>query len=344
MSRRAAAALAALAAVGATVAAVTLGAGGERADRLGPAPTRAFAATSFWNAPLARDAPLDPRSPLLSAELLRQVREYTPWINTTDHSTPVYTVAARQRRVSVHLDTPSALYTSPAGAGIVARQLTSVPIPDTARGAAGVNHHIVIWQPATDTVWELWNAHRVPRDPCPWHNERIRGWHAAWGARIASASRSPGINPFPAGATASGLPLLGGLIRLVDWRSGRIDHALAMAIPDIQRGRFVWPATRTDGRYGGPNAIPMGTRLRLDPAADVDSLPMAPAGKAIARAAQRYGIVVRDHADRALVFYGEDPAPTGANPYPAIFSGLSPDRVLRGFPWNRLQVLAVPAP
>jgi hypothetical protein len=136
--------------------------------------------------------------------------------------------------------------------------------------------------------------------------------------------------------------VIGGLIRLDEWKGGEIDHALAMAIPDIKRNAIVWPATRSDGDYGGLNAIPMGTRLRIDPALDVESLSMSPAGKMIARAAQRYGIVIRDHADGAVTFYGEDPAPTGADPYPQIFNGQSPNEVLRGFPWDRLQVLAVP--
>jgi hypothetical protein len=254
----------------------------------------------------------------------------------------VYTVPAGQRRVRVHIDTPSALYTDASGAAIVRKRLHSVPIPVRARGASGANRHVVIWQPSTDTIWELWNAHRPERDGCPWGNERIRGWHAAWGARIRHASASEGVNRFPTGATASGLPLVGGLIRLDEWRRGRIDHALAFAIPDIQRGKFVWPATRTDGRYDGFNAIPMGTRLRIDPAVDVERLQMSPAGKAIARAAQRYGMVLRDHADGALTFYGEDPGPTGTNPYPQIFRGQSPNVVLRGFPWDRLQVLASP--
>jgi hypothetical protein len=307
-----------------------------------PPPAPPFAPSSFWNAPLAADARLHPDQDKLLAELHRQVRRYTPWINTNEHSTPVYTVPADQRRVRVRIDTPSALYTDADGAALVRSRLSSVPIPASARGAPGVNRHVVIWQPATDTIWELWNAHEVPDEDCPWHRNDVHGWHAAWGARITHTSQSQGIDGFPTGATASGLPLVGGLIRLDEWRSGQIDHALALAIPDIQRDKVVWPATRTDGRYDGLNAIPMGTRLRIDPAVDVESLAMSQPGRAIARAAQRYGIVIRDHADGALTFYGEDPGPTGEDPYPEIFGGQSPNAVLRGFPWHRLQVLAVP--
>jgi hypothetical protein len=273
---------------------------------------------------------------------MRQVGIYTPWINTTTYSTPVYTVPADQPMRSIRLDTPSSMYTGAAGAAIVRRQIAQVPIPEGAKTSTGHNKHIVIWQPSTDTIWELWNAHDVPDEDCPWHRNDLHGWHAAWGARIDNASTSEGIVDAPAGATASGLPLLGGLIRLDEWKSGQIDHALAFALPDIKRHAIVWPATRTDGRYDGPNGIPMGTRFRLDPNLDIDALKLDPPVAMIAKAAQTYGIVLRDHADDSLVFYGEDPAPTGANPYRQII-GLRPDRLLRRFPWSKLQALP-PAP
>lgn len=50
------------------------------------------------------------------------------------------------------------------------------------------------------------------------------------------------------------------------------------------------------------------------------------------------GVVVRDHADDSIVFYGEDPAPIGAHPYRDII-GLRPDRLLKRFPWSDLQAL-----
>ncbi len=304
------------------------------------AATRPFAPDSIWNAPLPRDAALAPDSRSLVSELGRQRRFSTPWVNTTEYSTPVFTARAGTPRHDVFIDTPSALFTTPVDAVQVRARLAGAPIPARARPAAGHNRHMVVWQPSTDTMWELWNAYRVPDDPSPWHTDGVLGWHAAWGARIDHVSRSSGANPAPFGATASGLPLMGGLIRLSEWRRGRIPHALALGIPDIAAGRTVWPATRTDGRDTRPRAIPMGTRFRLDPRVDVERLALPPAGKAVARAAQRYGMVVRDHADRTFALYGEDPTPTGRNPYPAIFGGLRPDQVLKAFPWDRLQVVA----
>ena len=44
----------------------------------------------------------------------------------------------------------------------------------------------------------------------------------------------------------------------------------------------------------------------------------------VARAIQRYGMVVRD-VSSVPGFFAEDPTPTGSNPYGQIFQGLSPD-------------------
>jgi len=59
----------------------------------------------------------------------------------------------------------------------------------------------------------------------------------------------------------------------------------------------------------------------------------------LARAAQRYGMVVRDSAG-AVAFYGEDPTPTGNDPWASVWGGRWPNQVLRGeFPWTSLQVV-----
>lgn len=61
----------------------------------------------------------------------------------------------------------------------------------------------------------------------------------------------------------------------------------------------------------------------------------------MARAAQRYGIVVRDQSG-VVVFYGEDPTPTGSNPYAGsagYFGGEYPHRLLARFPWEQLKAL-----
>jgi hypothetical protein len=187
----------------------------------------------------------------------------------------------------------------------------------------------VVWQPATDTMWEFWKTHKA-----------ADGWHAEYGGRLRRVSRSPGYYTGRHrrwGATATSLPLLGGLIRLHELEARTIPHALAMAIPGPGRSS-VPPAQRGDGERRSPTAMPEGTRLRLPPRLDLDRRRLTPIALMIVRAVQRYGVIVRDRAGD-VVFYGEDPTPSGRDPY----EPLSGDAPLTGFPWRRLQVLAVPA-
>jgi hypothetical protein len=280
-----------------------------------------FSPTSFWNAPLAGAAPVAPDSATLVAELERQVASAGAWINTYQYSTPVYTVPADQPTVRVQLDN---------GYPPLQADLESVPLPANASPAAGTDAHLTVYQPSTDTLWELWKAAR-----------QADGWHARWGGRMTNVSTSPGYFAAPLGATGSSLPLLGGLMRIDELRAGHIDHALALAIPSAQKSVFTWPAQRTDGTAAAP-ALPEGTRLRIDPGVDVASLGLPDVARQMALAAQRYGIVVRDISG-AVTFFGEDPTPSGSNPYPALYgSDRYADKVLAKFPWGRLQVLAPP--
>jgi hypothetical protein len=276
---------------------------------------RPFAPDSPWNQPLTADAPQALDSTVLVTELVADVTRFHPWISTTSYSTPVYRVGPRRATVDVVQDTTTWRH-NPA--------FTGVPLPANAKPADGTDASLVVWQPSTDTYWEFWRLHRVGDS-----------WHASWGGRIDHASTSSGVFPAPYGTSASGMALLGGLIRPGEIAAGHIDHALAIGVPNTAP-TFVAPAVRTDGKTLG--GIPIGTRFRLDPSLDVATLHLPRVAAIIARAAQRYGIYVRDTSG-AVPFYAEDPADR-RNPWPALFRNLSPTVILASFPWRRLQVVA----
>ena len=281
---------------------------------------RPFSPDSFWNKPLPADAPIDERSQAYVDGLNWEAWAWGTWINTTEYSTPVYTVSRTQPTVRVQLDKydPS-----------LQAVFEKVPIPKGAKPAAGTDGHMVVWQPSTDTMWEFWRAVKLPD-----------GWHAAYGGRMRNVSTNPGhfTDPPGWGATATSLPLLGGLMRISEVRDGRIPHALALAIPLTRASVYSWPAQRTDGTVVGENAIPEGLRLRIDPKLDLSTIQMSRMTRMMAVAAQRYGIVVRD-VSGAVTFYGEDPTPTGTNPWPGFFGNQYPNRLLDEFPWEHLQAL-----
>lgn len=130
--------------------------------------------------------------------------------------------------------------------------------------------------------------------------------------------------------------MAGGLITRADLKRGEINHALAMAIPQSRYAVWSKPAQRSDGGVDAETAIPGGARFRLDPRVDVDKLDVPPFTKMLARAAQRYGIYVRDTSP-SVTFYGEDPASIGSDPWPKAIAPSAPE-VLRAFPWKDLQV------
>lgn len=174
-------------------------------------------------------------------------------------------------------------------------------------------------------------------------SKQADGWHAIYGGRQTGLSQNIGWmteNPMW-GATATSLPLLGGLIRL-DELSGStaptINHALALALPETRAAVSILPALRTDGNVVSADAIPEGTRFRLPANLDLSKIPMTPFVRSIAVAAQKYGMFVRDRAG-AVALFGEDPTPTGSNPWPALYQGGSIATQLKAFPWDKLQVM-----
>ncbi len=187
------------------------------------------------------------------------------------------------------------------------RAFEKVPLPEDAEPAPGVDGHLTVWQPATDKLWEFFQMRR-----------EADGWHASWGGAIQHVSQSAGYYTrasWPGGqsywgATGTSLPVAGGVITVGELSRGSIDHALALNIPEVRAGEFSWPAQRSDGESRAPDAIPEGARFRLDPRLDLGRLDLPPVVLAIARAAQRYGIVLRDRSS-TVAFYAEFPGGTG---------------------------------
>jgi hypothetical protein len=298
-----------------------------------PAPFRLFAPTSVWNEQLPANAPLDPTSTAVVGAFDQLVAQESPKnqlnINATSWSVPIYTVPASQPTVKVLLKKSSPpLQTA----------LTAVPLPPGAQPAQGTDKHLVVWQPSTDKMWEFWSFENTPTGPA-----------AQWAGAMEKVSTDPGFYNSTAwpraqnswGASASSLPIAAGLITLEDLEKGQINHALALAIPNPRAGVYALPAQQTDGRSLEPLSLPEGAHLRLDPNLNLAALHLPHLILMMAEAAQRYGIIVRDTAGN-VVFYAQDPTPTGTNPYAGpqgYFEGKFPSKLLQSFPWSHLQLL-----
>jgi hypothetical protein len=292
-----------------------------------------FSANSIWNRPDVGSQPAGDQA--LAQELTQEAESEMkqgigPWIETGDDSTPIYVVGADQRCVPVHLEVTQAYGKT------LRTAFARVPLPADARPAAGDDAHLTLIQPSTNSMWEFWHLHRDGDQ-----------WTATWGGAMHDLSSSPGYytsDSWPGaqaswGSTATSLPVVAGTMTISELERGQIDHALALAIPDAKQGEFAFPAERTDGTLTNSVAIPEGTVFRLDPKLNLASLHLPRVIQAMAQAAQRYGIIVRDKTNHAIGFFGEDPTPLGTNPYTRIFDGKSPGVLLQSFPWKYLQVV-----
>ena len=314
-------------------------------------PTRVFAASSFWYQSIPANAPLSPLSATYARNLVAQiVNRYngTTSINTTSYAAPIYFVqSVNGPKTVTWLDGmpifPVSRLTDVGVSdcqnrgwidqGLLA-QLKGVPLPDGVTSAEGTDSEMSIYDLSTHTLWDFWVMRK--------NNGQ---WQTCWGGRIQNTPQSDGIFPHPYGTTATGLPFIGGEITAQELKDGAINHVMGLAIPSPALwSTFSWPANRSDG-YNldkQTNAIPEGTRMRLDPSVNVDALNLTPVGKIIAKAAQKYGFVVWDTAGsvslravnpKTYILAGQP------DPYPALFGGLAYWQVLQNFPWDKMQFM-----
>jgi hypothetical protein len=289
----------------------------------------------MWTTPVEPNAALDPRSTELVNSLKNTIRSTTvagrpPWIAIGKCSYREYVEPATQPNRRVTLTNPTVLWRQS-----LAAAFANVPIPDHAVPTDCSDSVVVVRQPSTNKMWELWKARRT-----------VDGWHAEWGAATNRFSTNPGsYGPndwtgaqYNWGASASSMTLHGGTVLLKEWQRGVIDHAVALTIPQVAAGVWAWPAQRTDGKLTTANAIPYGARFRLDPRLNIDALKVPAATKTLARAVQRFGFVVREQTGWAVGIPSQAPPIGTPSPYPQIFGG-TPGPIMSAFPWDRLQLL-----
>ncbi|WP_432544282.1 DUF4124 domain-containing protein [Kineococcus sp. SYSU DK002] len=302
-------------------------------DFRGPAGTP-FSSVSVWKQDIS-DAPMHPNSAAMVGNVAAQAAKYYGGVaafNAYRYNTSVYTVPASTPRVDVRWHNCQKKNYTPRGLIDAGGQFTQVPIPAGAVPSPGTDGELTIYSPATDQLWEFWQAKKVDGT-----------WQACWGGRIDRVSSDPGYFSNGFGASASGLAIVGGTIGIKEVQAGRIDHALALAIPAPGNwDELSWPAQRSDGYDKSAARVPEGTRLRLDPRIDVDKLKLTPIAKMVARAAQQYGFIVTDKAGCVAVT-AESPAATiaatGVDPWKELMRGKPDYRIMENFPWGSLQAL-----
>jgi hypothetical protein len=174
-----------------------------------------------------------------------------------------------------------------------------VPIPAGAMPGNGTSSDaeapMVVASSATGEEWDLFKA--TPPMAAPKSSGPVCPATANWAATVLTRN-SPGWTGTGTGPSYSGSGILGGggLIRPRDTQmsvGSTWDHALTMSYPHV-RNTFIPPARQTDGPYTDTASLPMGSRIQLDPAFDVNSLAIPEWQKQMLRTMQVYGVIVAD--------------------------------------------------
>jgi len=162
------------------------------------------------------------------------------------------------------------------------------PMPKKAKVEYGSDHHALIVDSSTCTLYEVFALHG-----------KKAGSGAIWNLR-SNALRPAGWTS----ADAAGLPILPGLARHDEVAAGSIDHALRFT---VQRSRkaHVYPARHYASSLTDPNLPPMGLRVRLKASFDTTGFP--PQARVVLEALKRYGMMVADNGSSWYISGAPDP-------------------------------------
>jgi outer membrane biosynthesis protein TonB len=275
--------------------------------------TRPYSATSPFNVPIAAAAHVAPNSAAMVSASLLPYATNANFANSDAWGISI--VNARSTDPLRQVGTFSWGY----GADIAQ---PSVRIPDGAAPTTGSDHHLAVID--GDRELDMWVAGQ----------QADGSWMA--GARTVTSITGSGVAA-PIAGNAAGFALAAGIVRPEEIAAGRIDHALTFTSPYV-RNAIVAPALHGDGSQTDPNAMPMGTRIQLDPSTDISALPRPQ--RIIAQALKDYGAYLTDSSG-SLAIRGE--ASIGRASQGGAADIWSPvgvqDSSLRSLPWARMRVI-----
>lgn len=155
-----------------------------------------------------------------------------------------------------------------------------VPIPGDPRLEGNGDSHMLVLQTGACRLYELYLAKKAGDT-----------WSA--GSTAYFDLNSNRLRPDGWTSTdAAGLPILPGLLRYDEVKSGQIAHALRTTVPHTQHA-YLWPARHLASRSEDHSLPPMGLRLRLK--RDFDISGFSPDARVVLLALKKYGAFVADN-------------------------------------------------
>jgi hypothetical protein len=268
------------------------GASEETSPRIGGCDI--FPADNAWNRDVSGDA-VDPASAALITAMSPDAALHLDLGTTEEYYGIPYTVVpASQPTVPITYGTDGIDYSDESDPGPMPIPLDapieggSTADPDPASG----DRHVLVLQQGSCTLYELYNAERVPG------GFRVSS-SAVWNLSV-NHTRPAGWTS----ADAAGLPILPGLLRHDEAAAGAITHALRFTMPSVRRA-YVAPASHC-GSNTDPSRPPYGLRVRLKAGFDVSSY--SGAARTLLIALKRHGLILADQGSAWYVTGTSDPA------------------------------------
>lgn len=226
-----------------------------------------FPADNEWNRDVSQDA-VDPGSAAYIASIGASRFLHPDFGSDPTYGIPWTTVPASQAMVPM-----SFLYADESDPG-------PYPFPANAPVEAGGDRHVLVVQQGTCRLYETFDSRYVGP-----------GWRCASGALFDLRSNGLRRDGWTS-ADAAGLPMLPGLVRRDEVKSGAIRHALRFTTRRTQRA-YVHPATHFASSDRDPALPPMGMRVRLKD--NFDLAPFHGDARVVLAALKKYGMFVADN-------------------------------------------------
>ncbi len=270
-------------------------------------PKRFFSEKSFWNQPIPEDAEVDPRSEKWINMLEQEPTGENFGISFKKWTIPVYEVNEHTplHYVKFHYlndDEKKMLIVSlPHERFGHGPGFNPVPIPVNATPDPQADAHCVVVDWDRMLAWDMWGLKKLP--------------DGSWESKTGMLTRLDGDGVFDGyqlgyvdgesvhfhgPSRAAGVPAFAGLIMYDEVMSGEIKHKLSCATRYAAYREFVYPASWTDGYVEG--GIPEGAVIRLNPTLDLSQFNLTKEETTIAKALQKYGMVIVDIAQGQPIY------------------------------------------
>jgi len=268
---------------------------------------RFFSEESFWNQPIPKNAEVDPRSEKWIKMLEQEPTgenfgiSFETWtipVYEVDENTPLYNVeyhqlSDKQKKTWNTINDRKQFGHGPS--------FNPVPIPNNATPDPEEDAHFTIIDWNRMVAWDMWGLRK--RKDGSWESNtgmffRLDGDGIFDGYELGYVDEES--VHFHGPSRAAGVPAFAGLIMYDEVMAGEIKHKLSCATRYAAYREFVYPASWTDGFTEG--GIPEGAVIRLNPNLDLMQFDLTKEEIIIAKALQKYGMVIVDIAQGQPIY------------------------------------------